>query len=187
MIIPCGRGSWMRIELFTLFPKKIFWEDNMISFLRFRNAVDPAGIITSKLHDQSSFYDSFVWDLRRARVLVVIESPFITQKRVNALLPVLRKLRQRGVVVIVNTKPIEEHDPVMADQAILAINELQSVGVKVLMTVGHHRKIAVVDDILWEGSLNILSQNDSCEFMRRIHSLSLTQEMLSFVGIRKWI
>ena len=56
----------------------------------------------------------------------------------------------------------------MAIQAELAIHTLQELDVTVLMTVGHHRKIAIVDDILYEGSLNILSQNDSCELMRRI-------------------
>ena len=56
----------------------------------------------------------------------------------------------------------------MAIQAELAIHTLQELDVTVLMAVGHHRKIAIVDDILYEGSLNILSQNDSCELMRRI-------------------
>ncbi len=159
----------------------------MLSLFSSKNVADPMNIITSKLYDQDSFYDSFVRDLGRARTLVVIESPFITQRRVDTLLPVLRKLYRHGVTIIVNTKPIEEHDAMMADQAMWAISELQDIGVKVLMTVGHHRKIAIVDDVLWEGSLNILSQNDSCELMRRISSASLTQEMLAFIGVRRWV
>lgn len=42
--------------------------------------------------------------------------------------------------------------------------------------------LRIDDNILWEGSLNILSQNDSCEFMRRINSLTHTQDTLRFVG-----
>jgi hypothetical protein len=64
---------------------------------------------------------------------------------------------------------------------------MQELGVKVLYTVKHHRKLAVVDDVLWEGSLNILSQNDSCEIMRRIVSVLLTEEMLRFTGANKYV
>jgi hypothetical protein len=59
--------------------------------------------------------------------------------------------------------------------------------VKVLYTVKHHRKLAIIDDeILWEGSLNILSQNDSCEIMRRTVSQQVASEMVRFIGARRW-
>lgn len=159
----------------------------MYSFLSSGHNGDSMNIAGSKLYDQKDFYNSFVRDLERARTLVVIESPFMTQKRINMLLPALERLRLRGVTVIVNTKPIEEHEALMANYAEQGINQLQGVGVRVMMTVGHHRKLAIIDDVLWEGSLNILSQHDSCEFMRRISSRTLAQEMLSFIGVRKWV
>ena len=141
---------------------------------------------TSTLYDQDTFYKAFQRDLGRARNLVVIESPFITQRRVTALLPTIKKLKSRGIRVVVNTKPIDEHDDTMADQAELAIYALQEMDITVLMTVGHHRKIAIIDDILYEGSLNILSQNDSCELMRRIYDASSVREMLRFIRLEKW-
>ncbi len=65
---------------------------------------------------------------------------------------------------------------------------LQELGVEVLITGGHHRKLAIIDQqILYEGSLNILSQNDSCEVMRRIYSEQLADQMLVFVGLEKFI
>lgn len=144
-------------------------------------------LATSQLFDQEKFYDVFTGDLRRARTRVVIESPFITMKRLNALLPALQRLRAKGVRIIVNTKPLEEHDQILYEQAVQAIAILQDIDVTVLMTVGHHRKLAIIDDdILWEGSLNILSQNDSCEFMRRMRSPILVQEMVRFTGANKW-
>lgn len=144
-------------------------------------------LATSQLYNQDKFYDAFSRDLRRARTRVVIESPFITMRRLNALLPTLQRLCTRDVNVIVNTKPLEEHEQLLHDQAVRAVAVLQDMGITVLMTVGHHRKLAIIDDaILWEGSLNILSQNDSCEFMRRMQSPILTQQMMRFIGADKW-
>ena len=159
----------------------------MFSFFRTKNSHDSMTIIDSRLYNQQSFYDAFERDLRCARSLVVIESPFITMKRLNALLPAIRRLRAKGVRVIVNTKPFEEHDQVLYRQAVEATAVLQEIGVTVLMTVGHHRKVAIIDDdVLWEGSLNILSQNDSCEFMRRMKSPLVVEEMMRFTGAYKW-
>jgi hypothetical protein len=142
--------------------------------------------MNSGLYSQDTFYKAFQRDLSRAKSLVIIESPFITQRRVACLLPVIEKLKRRGVRVVVNTKPISEHDSTMANQAGVAIGALQEMGVIVLMTIGHHRKLAIIDDILYEGSLNILSQNDSCELMRRIDDASSVQEMLRFIKLEKW-
>jgi len=50
-----------------------------------------ASLIVSKLHDQDSFYTAFEHDLGRARKRIVIESPFLTMRRVSTLLPQLGK------------------------------------------------------------------------------------------------
>lgn len=142
---------------------------------------------TSQLFDQDTFYDAFSVDLRHVRTRIIIESPFITMRRLDTLLPSLLCLREQGVRIIVNTKPLEEHEQPLYEQAAQAVNVLQSIGVTVFMTVGHHRKIAIVDDdILWEGSLNILSQNDSCEIMRRVQSPGLVQQIVHFIGVDRW-
>jgi hypothetical protein len=60
-------------------------------------------------------------------------------------------------------------------------------GVEILYTGNHHRKLAIVNrKILYEGSLNILSQSDSCEVMRRIESTGLAEQMIRFIGLKKW-
>ena len=154
----------------------------------FRNfRVTSSELVTSQLFSQDKFYDAFSRDLRRVQTRVIIESPFITVKRLNMLLPTLQRLRARGISVIVNTKSLDEHDQLLYEQALRSIAMLQEIGVTVLMTVGHHRKLAIIDDdILWEGSLNILSQNDSCEFMRRMQSSVLTEQMIRFICADKW-
>lgn len=146
------------------------------------------GLLSSSLLDQDKFYAAFVNDLARTRHEVVVESPFLSFRRVNYLSPELCRLIRRNVNVIVNTKPPEELDGDFAVQAQKCIAMLQELGVKVCVTGGHHRKLAIIDrQILYEGSLNILSQNDSCEVMRRICSEQLAAQMINFIGINKFM
>jgi phosphatidylserine/phosphatidylglycerophosphate/cardiolipin synthase-like enzyme len=145
-------------------------------------------LLSSSLYNNETFYEAFALDLRSAEKSVIIESPFITTKRMNVLLPTLRELKRRGVRVIVNTRNPEEHEYNYAAQAVQGIAALQDTGVTVLYTVRHHRKLAIIDDkILWEGSLNILSQNDSCEIMRRSESWHLVQQMIDFTGLTEFM
>lgn len=145
-------------------------------------------LLSSRLYDNKSFYKAFEKDLKGARQSILIESPFITTKRMDILLPILSKLRQRGVRIIVNTRDPKEHDAEYEHQATLAVYAMQELDITVLYTVKHHRKLAVIDgETLWEGSLNILSQNDSCEIMRRTISQQLAYEMVRFIGAGRWI
>ena len=143
-------------------------------------------MFNSSLFNQDTFYRSFTKDLINAKRIVIVESPFITKKRMTAILPIFKRLREKDVHIVINTKPFDEHDPIYREQAVWAVGVMQELDIEVLMTVGHHRKIAIIDDVLWEGSLNILSQNDSCEIMRRIKSKDVVTDMLKFTNLRKW-
>jgi len=144
-------------------------------------------LTSSRLYDQTSFYKAFLRDIEHAQARVITESPFITERRMNLLLPTLITLRDKGIRIIINTKPFEEHEQRYQNQAMWAVGTMQDIGIEVLMTVGHHRKIAIIDDnILWEGSLNILSQNDSCEIIHRILSTELVGDFLNHINFKKW-
>lgn len=54
-------------------------------------------LTSSSLYDQSTFYDRFYKDLRSAKRRVVIESPFITQRRSTPLLATIF-LEYKGIM-----------------------------------------------------------------------------------------
>lgn len=140
-----------------------------------------------QMHDQDSFYKAFEKDLLASRSNVIIESPFITTKRISVLMPALTRLVDRGVRITINTRNPIEHDAEYQVQAIESIEALQSIGVLVLYTVKLHRKVAVIDDtVIWNGSLNILSQNDSCELMWRVASMDVAARLLGFIDIKAY-
>lgn len=144
----------------------------------------------SILYDEITFYKHFTQDLLSAKEEVIIESPFICSRRMNDLRPVFERLVNKGIKVFIFTKDPKDHDSEDYEkQSENEIHYLETLGVQVLICVGnHHRKLAMIDrKILWEGSLNILSQTRSREIMRRINSENLTKEMFKFLKFSRWI
>jgi len=151
-------------------------------FRRFKSSSPE--LVTSQLYDELTFYRAFIRDLNNCVTEAVIESPFITSNRVARLLPIFRKMRSRKVRINVNTRHPAEHQAPYDAQAWRAIRQLQEMDIQVLFTGGHHRKLAILDRrVLWEGSLNVLSQNASYEVMRRTESELLAQQMIEFIKI----
>ncbi len=146
---------------------------------------DGSGLVSSTLFNEETFYPTLMKDLNNCGSELIIESPFITNRRLSQLLPVLQKLKQRKVRIIVNTRDPHEHDGERRrDETHKAIAKLQRAGIHVLYTGSHHRKLVILDrSILYEGSLNVLSQNSSCEIMRRIESVQLAWQMTKFIGV----
>lgn len=160
----------------------------MIERLFARSKEQPLKLLDSRLCSERDFYRLFVKDLKGARSEIIIESPYLTVKRSRNFLPIFTKLRKRGVKIVINTRHPKHHDGSLKFQAWRAIKTLRDCGVKVnLYSDLRHRKLAIVDQtILWEGSLNILSQNNSREIMRRSESKQLCLQMLRFTGIKRY-
>jgi HKD family nuclease len=145
--------------------------------------------IESKLFDELSFYQTFLQDLRDCEEEVVIESPFITYQRAKIFDRIFKNLIKKGVKISVITRDPREHEEFMEIQSEEAIQYFESIGVQVLICAGnHHRKLAILDkQVLWEGSLNILSQTRSREIMRRINNKTWAVEMFDFLKLERFI
>ena len=145
--------------------------------------------IASSLYDETDFYRAFISDLNREKEEVIIESPYITTKRMDMLYPIFSKLTKKGIKIYEITRDPIEHEGNLRIQAEREIRGFEMLGIQVLICSGkHHRKLAMVDrKVLWEGSLNILSQCYSREIMRRIESEAITRQMFSFLRLGRII
>ncbi len=146
-------------------------------------------MIKTSLHDEKTFFSKFLTDLENSQNEVIIESPFITIARMKTFWPVFRRLVARGVKVYIVTRDPREHTDGYDEQSEVEIQEFEAVGIQVLLCTGnHHRKLAIIDrNILWEGSLNILSQAKSREFMRRLEDGGFAVDLFNFIGYEKYM
>src|ERR1700758_1844929 len=82
-------------------------------------------LLVSSLYSERSFYKAFIRDLKNSQQEVIIESPYMTLARTASLVPILKKLVKRGVIVRVNTRYPGHHDKLLKIQAWQAIKRLR--------------------------------------------------------------
>ncbi len=139
----------------------------------------------SILFDEYTFYHQFITDISHCQKELIIESPFISSQRMSVLFPNLKNLIRRNVKVYILTRDPKEHSQTLTVQSEYEIQRFEQLGIQVyLVKGGHHRKLAIIDrKILWEGSLNILSQTRSREIMRRFDDTETVKDMLRFTKL----
>jgi phosphatidylserine/phosphatidylglycerophosphate/cardiolipin synthase-like enzyme len=139
------------------------------------------------LYNERTFYRVFVQDMLNAKKEIVIYSPFVSKFRSEFFRKSLTELRRRNIPVFIFTRPLEEHDYLMRAEISCAIKDYEELGVCVFKLPGLiHEKAAIVDrEILWEGSLNILSQRESREMMRRIQDETVAMQIMTYLDLNK--
>ncbi len=144
-------------------------------------------IENSELFSETDFYPNFIKDLLNAKQEIVIDSPYITTERVRTFVPIFDHLIKKGIKIFILTRQPKEHNGAMKYQATHEIKNFEDMGITILPFIGkNHRKLAIIDrTILWEGSLNILSQRDSHEIMRRFEGKETSQQMMTFLKLDK--
>lgn len=139
------------------------------------------------LFNETNFYRAFIQDALAAKKEVIIYSPFVTKFRTDFLKSTIEKLQERNIDVFIFTRPLEEYDTSYQPQIQCALKRYEDLGVHVFYPGRYiHEKVAIIDrEILWEGSLNILSHRASNEMMRRISDESSANQVMTYLGLNK--
>lgn len=138
---------------------------------------------SSKLYDHSTFYDAFIADLETCEKELIIETPSITTHRMYQLIPIFKKLIEKGVRVYIFTKKPKYLPKKVQPQATTAIKWFEDEGIQVFSSdkFNNRRLIFIDRKILYEGSLEPLAQEKSLEFMRRIEDTKTVKDTIKFL------
>jgi hypothetical protein len=58
--------------------------------------------INTSLHNEKTFYEIFLKELEQCKNEIIIESPFITSKRMKTYCPIFQKLYNKKIKIICN-------------------------------------------------------------------------------------
>ncbi|GKT10090.1 phospholipase D-like domain-containing protein [Desulforhabdus sp. TSK] len=130
------------------------------------------------------FAHAFRDDLSDAERSIVVFSPFLSKNRAAYYAPVFNSLRMRSVEMHVFAKPQSEQPEWLQGSYDEIVSQLKRLGVWFHTRVGMHEKLAIIDEeVLWHGSLNILSHYDTRESMLRLESEDLVAEIVTSLSI----
>lgn len=141
------------------------------------------------LYNERTFYPAFTRDMLKAEKEVVIYCPFISKYRSEFFKNTLERLRHRNVAVFIFTRPIEEHELLARNEIKAALGDYEDLGACIVQLPGFiHAKAAIIDrEVVWDGSLNILSQRLSKESMRRTQDEDIAKQMIDHLGLNRKI
>jgi phosphatidylserine/phosphatidylglycerophosphate/cardiolipin synthase-like enzyme len=139
------------------------------------------------LYNEKTFYREFTRDMLKAKKEIIIYSPFVTKFRSDFFRHTFTELRRRNISIFIFTRPLEEHDYLMRSEISCALKDYEELGILITYLPGFvHEKLAIIDrEILWEGSLNILSQRTSREMMRKTTDKDSTMQVMTYLGLNK--
>lgn len=146
-----------------------------------------------KIYSDVTFWKPFENDLNNARGRVIIQSPFLSTKRISYFIDPFRRLRANDVTVCTFVQELRYNKSSLDQPTVFRLKEFQSnvallksEGIHVNINKGIHEKLAIIDSsIFWEGSLNILSHSNSKERMRRWNTKNEVVKAITMHGLDK--
>jgi len=133
----------------------------------------------SSLYTEKTFWPIFFKDLLSVKKSLLIMSPFASLRRAGQMMDYFRALLNRNVDLRIITRPPSKQGGKLSEHAEEVIKQLEALGATVVQRKGMHQKVAVIDNqVVWEGSLNILSHKDTQEQMRRFEGQNAAEEVV---------
>ena len=118
-------------------------------------------------------------NLLEANKEIIISSPGLNQTKVNAFVRLIKKRQEDGVKNTVVTFDPEGYPEEKIEDIKALVQVLENCGVKVRLQDHMHEHFAIIDDdIVWYGSMNLLSGAKIDDNLMRVKSKDVAQELL---------
>ncbi|MDN5308367.1 MAG: hypothetical protein PWP16_1730 [Eubacteriaceae bacterium] len=131
------------------------------------------------IYDKKSYQEVYIKDLAEANKNVVISSPGINEKKVKQLIVLMQKKQEDGISVMVLTLSPESYPEKRVEKTRELIEQIVGVGIKVIERQVMHEHYAVIDEeIVWYGSMNLLSGEKEDDNLMRVLSKDIAQELM---------
>lgn len=134
---------------------------------------------TNAIFDSDSYISVFERDIEEAGMEIVISSPGINERGVQRNIKTLGERHDAGVKITLLTLPGDGYPKERIEKTKELIAELMGLGVTVQEKSGMHEHFAVIDrEIVWYGSVNLLSNAKEEDNLMRVKSKEIAQELL---------
>ena len=144
------------------------------------------------IYDIENYAETYWKDLEEANSAVVVSSPRLNNQKVDRIIKMLRKRRELGVKVTIVTWHPDAYKYGKDDVRMELMERLRKAGFEIRLVEGSCEHYAVIDnEIVWYGSVNLLSKEDAEDNLMRVCSKDIAAELLemtfgSEIELQEW-
>ena len=131
------------------------------------------------IYDIDTYSEVFWQDLAEAQSSVIISSPSLNNQKVNKLISNLTKNQENGVKVTIITWHPDSYKYGKDAVRLELLERLRKAGFDIRLVSDSCECFAVIDyEIVWYGSVNLLSKEDDSDNLMRVISKEISTELL---------
>lgn len=144
------------------------------------------------IYDIENYAETYWKDLEEANSAVVVSSPRLNNQKVDRIINMLGKRRELGVKVTIVTWHPDAYKYGKDDVRMELMERLRKAGFEIRLVEETCEHYAVIDnEIIWYGSVNLLSKEDAEDNLMRVCSKDIAAELLemtfgSKVELQEW-
>lgn len=148
--------------------------------------------VENAIYDMESYAEIYWRDIEEAISDVIISSPRLNNQKVNHLIALLGKRQELGVKVTIVTWHPDAYKYGRDDVRMELMERLRKAGFEIRLVEETCEHYAVIDrNIVWYGSMNLLSKEDAEDNLMRVCSKDIAAELLemtfgSEADMQKW-
>lgn len=148
--------------------------------------------VENAIYDMESYAEIYWRDIEEAISDVIISSPRLNNQKVNHLIALLGKRQELGVKVTIVTWHPDAYKYGRDDVRMELMERLRKAGFEIQLVEETCEHYAVIDrNIVWYGSMNLLSKEDAEDNLMRVCSKDIAAELLemtfgSEADMQKW-
>lgn len=148
--------------------------------------------VANAIYDIESYAEIYWRDIEEAISDVIISSPRLNNQKVNHLIALLGKRQELGVKVTIVTWHPDAYKYGRDDVRMELMERLRKAGFEIQLVEETCEHYAVIDrNIVWYGSMNLLSKEDAEDNLMRVCSKDIAAELLemtfgSEADMQKW-
>ena len=144
------------------------------------------------IYDIENYAETYWKDLEEANSAVVVSSPRLNNQKVDRIINMLGKRRELGVKVTIVTWHPDAYKYGKDDVRMELMERLRKAGFEIRLVEESCEHYAVIDnEIVWYGSVNLLSKEDAEDNLMRVCSKDIAAELLemtfgSEIELQEW-
>lgn len=134
---------------------------------------------TNAIFDSESYSEVYERDLLEANKEIIISSPGLNERKIRRFIELIKERQEVGVTVFVITLNPENYPESRVEKTKELVDTLRNVGINVKERAAMHEHFAIIDkEIVWYGSMNMLSKEKEDDNLMRVVSREVALELM---------